>query len=131
MGNTAIVKDFIAAWEAQDLNRVMGFFTDDAVWHNIPMPVVSGVADIRNSIAGFIHMGDKVEFEIKHIAESPSGTVMTERVDKFRINGQWLSLPVMGTFEIKNGKIVNWRDYFDLGQFQSQMAQINAKNVAE
>lgn len=131
MGNTAIVKDFIAAWEAQDLNRVMGFFAEDAIWHNIPMPLVTGVADIRNAIAGFIQMGDKVEFELTHIAESPSGTVMTERVDKFRINGQWLTLPVMGTFEINNGKIVNWRDYFDLGQFQSQMALINAKKVAK
>ncbi|MFZ5835877.1 MAG: limonene-1,2-epoxide hydrolase family protein [Pseudomonadota bacterium] len=131
MGNTAIVKDFIAAWEAQDLDKVMGFFTDDAIWHNIPMPVVKGVADIRKAIAGFITMGDKVEFEVMHIAESPSGAVMTERVDKFRINGQWLALPVMGTFEIKNGRIAQWRDYFDLEQFQSQMALINNRKVAE
>ncbi|MGZ5938982.1 MAG: limonene-1,2-epoxide hydrolase family protein [Rhizomicrobium sp.] len=28
----------------------------------------------------------------------------------------------MGTFEFRNGLISAWRDYFDLGQFQSQMA---------
>ena len=25
-----------------------------------------------------------------------------------------IELPVMGTFEVKDGKIVAWRDYFDL-----------------
>ncbi|MEQ1887631.1 MAG: limonene-1,2-epoxide hydrolase family protein [Alphaproteobacteria bacterium] len=131
MNNIAIVKDFIAAWEAQDLERVMQFFTPDAVYHNIPMPILNGVADIRKTIQGFIGMGDKVEFETHHIAEGAGGVVMTERTDKFRINGQWLALPVMGVFEIKEGKIAKWRDYFDLGQFQSQMAKINEQKVAE
>ncbi len=131
MSNTAIVKDFIAAWEAQDLDRVMGFFKDDAVYHNIPMPVLNGLADIRKTIAGFIGMGDKLIFEVHHIAEAPGGAVMTERTDKFLMNGQWLTLPVMGVFEIKDGKIAKWRDYFDLGQFQSQMAAITSQKVAE
>ncbi len=131
MSNIAIVKDFIAGWEAQDLDRVMGFFKEDAVYHNIPMPVVSGIADIRNTIASFIGMGDKLIFETHHIAETSSGAVMTERTDKFLMNGQWLELPVMGVFEIKDGKITKWRDYFDLGQFQSQLAKINSQKVAE
>jgi len=131
MSNIAIVKDFIAGWEAQDLDRVMGFFKEDAVYHNIPMPVVSGIADIRNTIASFIGMGDKLIFETHHIAETSSGAVMTERTDKFLMNGQWLELPVMGVFEIKDGKITKWRDYFDLGQFQSQLAKIKSQKVAE
>ena len=131
MSNLAIVKDLIAGWEAQDLERVMSFFAEDAEWHNMPMPRLKGAADIRNSIAGFIKMGDKVVFDVLHIAESSSGAVMTERVDKFRINGQWLELPVMGTFEIRNGKIAKWRDYFDLEQFQGQMAKITAKKAGE
>jgi limonene-1,2-epoxide hydrolase len=27
----------------------------------------------------------------------------------------------MGTFEVRDGEIVAWRDYFDLNQFMSQM----------
>lgn len=131
MSNIATVKDFIAAWEAQDLDRVMGFFTPDAIYHNIPMPVLHGVADIRKTIAGFIGMGDKLVFETHHIAEAPGGVVMTERTDKFLMNGQWLALPVMGVFEIKDGKIAKWRDYFDMAQFQSQIASITAQKVAE
>jgi limonene-1,2-epoxide hydrolase len=48
--------------------------------------------------------------------------VLTERVDNFDLaGGKKLSLPVMGTFEIENGKIQAWRDYFDLATFTSQM----------
>jgi limonene-1,2-epoxide hydrolase len=28
---------------------------------------------------------------------------------------------VMGTFEVSDGKINTWRDYFDMNQFTSQM----------
>ncbi|MDP1670610.1 MAG: limonene-1,2-epoxide hydrolase family protein, partial [Alphaproteobacteria bacterium] len=66
-----------------------------------------------------------------HIAEASGGVVMTERTDKFLMNGQWLELPVMGVFEIKDGKIAKWRDYFDLGQFQTQVAAISSQKVAE
>lgn len=131
MNNIAIVKDFIAAWEAQDIDQVMNFFAQDAIYHNIPMPVVIGLADIRNTINSFIGMGDKLVFETHHIAETAGGVVMTERTDKFHINGQWLSLPVMGVFEIIDGKIAKWRDYFDLGQFQSQLSLISTPKVAE
>ncbi len=52
-----------------------------------------------------------------------SGNVLTERVDKFKINDMWIELPVMGTFEVKDGKVTAWRDYFDLNQFQEQFAK--------
>ena len=28
----------------------------------------------------------------------------------------------MGTFEMRDGKIAKWRDYFDLAEFQNQLA---------
>ena len=33
-----------------------------------------------------------------------------------------IELPVMGTFEVVDGRIAAWRDYFDLNQFMSQLA---------
>jgi limonene-1,2-epoxide hydrolase len=49
------------------------------------------------------------------------GVVMTERVDVFKLPDKSFELPVMGTFELSDGKINAWRDYFDLNQFTSQM----------
>ena len=48
-------------------------------------------------------------------------TVLTERVDVFQLPNATIELPVMGTFEVKDGKIVAWRDYFDLNQYMSQL----------
>jgi limonene-1,2-epoxide hydrolase len=47
--------------------------------------------------------------------------VMTERVDVFQLPAKTFELPVMGIFEVGDGTIKAWRDYFDLNQFTSQM----------
>jgi len=46
---------------------------------------------------------------------------MTERVDVFKLPAKSFELPVMGTFEVSEGKISAWRDYFDMNQFTSRM----------
>ena len=46
---------------------------------------------------------------------------MTERVDVFKLPQKSFELPVMGIFEIVDGKIKAWRDYFDMGQFTARM----------
>ncbi len=45
-------------------------------------------------------------------------TLVIERVDNFDINGKKWQIPLVGVFEVKNGKIAVWKDYFDMGQFQ-------------
>jgi limonene-1,2-epoxide hydrolase len=47
--------------------------------------------------------------------------VLTERLDSFKLPGKSFELQVMGTFEVRHGKISAWRDYFDLNQFTSRM----------
>ena len=48
--------------------------------------------------------------------------VLTERVDVFVYPDKTIELPVMGTFEVRDGKIAAWRDYFDLNQYMSQLS---------
>jgi limonene-1,2-epoxide hydrolase len=65
---------------------------------------------------------DAVDWQLLAIAEN-GNKVLTERVDNFYlVGGKAVSMPVMGTFEIVNGQITAWRDYFDLATFTSQMA---------
>jgi len=47
--------------------------------------------------------------------------VMTERVDHFLVGDNRVSVPCMGAFELRDGKISAWRDYWDAKQFESQM----------
>ena len=121
--NTRIVTDFIGAWSKNDLDRIMSFFTDDCVYHNIPVAPVKGREAIRSVIQGFSGMASEIDWVLHRIAESPDGSVMTERTDRFKIGEKWLELPVMGAFELRDGKIAAWRDYFDMAQFQSQLPE--------
>ena len=118
---TATVRRFIDAWKHRDLDRIMGFFTDDCVYHNIPVDPVQGTVAIRGVIQGFAGMATAIEWELHQIAETEGGVVLTERTDRFEIGGRWVALPVMGAFELEDGKIRAWRDYFDLAQFTKQM----------
>jgi len=122
--NTETIDRFIASWKSKDVDRLMAFFHDDAVYTNIPIdPPNRGAAQIRAMISGFLGMAQAMEFVVHHSAESPSANiVMNERTDRFLIGERWVELPVMGVFELRDGKIQAWRDYFDMAQFQSGMA---------
>jgi limonene-1,2-epoxide hydrolase len=115
-----IVTDFCEAVPRRDVEELLGFFTEDAVYHNIPIAPVRGHEAIGTTLRGFLDPATHAEFELRAIAES-GGVVLTERVDRFTIGGKTIELPVMGAFEVdSDGKIRAWRDYFDLNQFTQQ-----------
>jgi limonene-1,2-epoxide hydrolase len=120
-----VVRRFCAAWSANvETIELAAFFTDDAIYHNIPQAPVTGRDAIVNTIDSFIRPGppgiEAIEFHVVNIAAS-GPVVMTERIDVFRLSGKSFELPVMGTFEVTDGKINAWRDYFDTNQFTSRM----------
>ncbi len=120
-----VVRRFCAAWNADvGAAELAAFFTDDAVYHNIPLAPVTGRAAIANNFASFIRPGapgiESLHLRLINIAAS-GPVVMTERVDAFKLPGKSFELQVMGTFEVRDGKISAWRDYFDMNQFTSRM----------
>lgn len=120
----AVVEAFCAAIAGGDLDPVVAFFTDDAVYHNIPLDPVVGPAAIRATLEGFTGAVESLEFQVLNLSTT-GRTVLTERVDVFRFpGGHEIGLPVMGAFDITDdGRISGWRDYFDMHQFMSQLPQ--------
>jgi limonene-1,2-epoxide hydrolase len=119
-----LVRRFCAAWSADvGAAELAAFFTDDAVYHNIPLAPVSGRAAIAKNFASFIRPGapgiETLHLRIINIAAN-GPVVLTERVDVFKLPTKSFELQVMGTFEVSGGKISAWRDYFDLNQFTSR-----------
>jgi limonene-1,2-epoxide hydrolase len=110
-----LVRDFCAAFAKHDAEAVRPFLTDDVVYHNIPMDPAVGIDAAVGFLAGFLAMCDRMEFDIKHLAAS-GDVVLTERVDTFYMGDVVAPLPVMGVFELRDGKISAWRDYFDMAQ---------------
>ena len=115
-----LVTRFCEAWSTFDLDAIAAFFTDDAVYHNMPIAPVTGREAIKATIASFTGNVESLEFRVLNIAAT-GPTVLTERIDIFRFPNGTIELPVMGTFEVDGDRISAWRDYFDLNQFMNQM----------
>lgn len=117
--NVELVRRFCAAFGSRDPDQVLEFFTDDAVYHNMPMQPVQGKAAIRPILEMFLKPAQRVEFVVLNVA-ADGDVVLTERLDKFVMGGRDVALPVAGVFEIRDGKIAAWRDYFDMPTWSRQ-----------
>ena len=120
-----VVRRFCAAWtDNLGAAELAAFFTDAAVYHNIPLAPITGREAIANNIASFIRPGapgiESIQFRVINIAAN-GPVVMTERVDVFKLPDKSFELQVMGIFEVSDGKISAWRDYFDMNQFTRRM----------
>ena len=114
--NVTVIRDFVQAWSRLDVDELVSFFTSDGVWHNMPLEPIAGEDKLRQTIAGTIRNWSDVEWDLTHIT-SNGDVVMAERVDKMTIDGKAVVLPCAGVFELRDGKIAVWRDYFDLASF--------------
>lgn len=113
--NDELVREFCGLWATMEVEPMIGFFTEDAVYHNIPMEPAVGREAIATLVNGWAAVIEGIDFEI-HRQVSAGNVVMNERTDTLRVNGLLVPLPVMGTFEIVDGKIHAWRDYFDMNE---------------
>ena len=117
-----VVTEFCNAWPRKNIDELLGFFTDDAVYHNIPLEPARGKAAIRGVINTFLPMAKSLHFKVLKSASS-GNVVFNERVDVFDLgNGKTISLPVAGVFEVTGSKISAWRDYFDMAMYTKQMS---------
>lgn len=116
-----VVTALIQACNRRDVEAALALFTDDAVYHNIPIAPAVGISAIRAMLGPFLNMAEEVDWVVHHLVANEAGVVMTERTDRFRLPGGWLELPVMGAFEVKGDRIAAWRDYFDMAPLKPIM----------
>ena len=110
--NDAFVRNFMAAWERRDTAFILDCFTEDAVYHSVPLTPIVGKAAIEEWVRGFeaVPAG---RIEVRNQVASGS-VVMNERIDYITLNGKPVTLPICGVFEMDGGRIRAWREYFDL-----------------
>ena len=112
----ALVRTFCAAFGRLEVDELLDFFAEEAVYHNIPLEPAVGRDAIRAVIEMFVGMASEMSFEI-HRQVAADGLVLNERTDTMVIGEKTIALPVAGAFEVVDGKIAAWRDYFYMGQF--------------
>lgn len=111
--NAQIIREFIEAWSRLDAGELADYFTEDGTYRNIPASAVSGRENVARFIAGFTENWESTDWEILSLF-ADGDLVVAERVDHTVVNGSPVDLPAVGIFEMEDGKIKLWRDYFDL-----------------
>lgn len=124
MNSGEIVTQFIRAVERGDLEEVAAFLHEDVSYENMPMAPIVGRDTVMSVVAGFVEPAQMVDWKVLRQWEV-DGVVINERIDRFRIGSGWLELPVAGFFECDDAGLIRvWRDYFDLGSYTRQMAEL-------
>jgi limonene-1,2-epoxide hydrolase len=111
----AVVESFFRALEAKDLDAALALMSDDVVYQNVPLPADRGKPAVERTLKSFQKIFDGFEVRMRNIA-ARDGVVLTERVDVLSGPFLYIDIWVCGTFEVKDGKITLWRDYFDLAE---------------
>ena len=119
--NEEIIREFISSWSELNADKLADFFSEDGVYHNIPMQPVKGKENVRQFIAGFIQPWTETTWDILSIA-SKGELVIVERLDRTQAGDKAVDLPCVGVFEMQDGKIKVWRDYFDSNTYFKAMA---------
>jgi len=119
------VNAFLARVVSGDLDAACELVSDDLEYDNVPLGKNHGPDGLRAFLGGMTTGVDEVVF-VTHRQTATGNVVMNERNDKFRIGDQWIDLPVAGVFEVHDGKVTLWRDFFDMATFTNQLAALSA-----
>ena len=116
-----LIRNFVDTWPRLDVDAIVDHFTEDGIYHNMMIDPVQGRTGLTAFIGAFLNGWSDVKWDILNIA-STGNLVFAERVDHFKVGGKPVDLPCCGVFEIENGKIKSWRDYFDMGTYMKALA---------
>lgn len=106
-----VVQRFLGALAEGDTEIAVSLVADELVYANVSLPTISGKHRFARAAAlYFRHMG----FDVRvHRIAANGPVVLTERTDQLILGPLRMEIWVCGTFEVVDGQIVTWRDYFD------------------
>lgn len=122
MGATEVVNHFIAAIERRDIDAAIALMHPDCEYDNVPIGPVRGHTAIRSILEPMAARSDEIQWPVSRAAEA-GPVVFNERVDRFRAGDRWIEIAVAGVWEVHDGLITLWRDYFDLETYRAQQRQ--------
>jgi limonene-1,2-epoxide hydrolase len=126
MDAEATVNEFISRVVSGDFAGAGELVVDDLEYDNVPVGKNLGREALVSFLTAMTKGVDELQFET-HRQTSAGNVVMNERTDRFRIGETWIALPVAGVFEVgDDGRIVLWRDYFDMKMYTDQLAALSS-----
>jgi limonene-1,2-epoxide hydrolase len=109
--NTVTVESFLRALQDEDIDAAEAALADNLVYQNVGLPTIYGP---NTTMRLFRLMQGRAGFEVKtHRIAADGDVVLTERTDALVLGPLRLQFWVCGVFEVRDGRITLWRDYFD------------------
>lgn len=114
---TQVVKRFLDLLRAEDIDGATELLAVDVEYVNVGLPTVYGRRRVRRLLRAMLGL-DGAGFEVYLHTISASGpSVLTERTDVMKFGRLRIQFWVCGRFDVRDGQIVLWRDYFDQMNF--------------
>lgn len=125
--NARTVEVFLNALQEQDFDSAGAVLADDLVYQNVGWPTIHGRS---RAMKLFRRMQGRMGFEVKiHRIAADGAAVLTERTDALIFGPLRIQFWVCGVFEVHDGRITLWRDYFDLLDMVKATARALAATV--
>ncbi|MGZ8178375.1 limonene-1,2-epoxide hydrolase family protein [Williamsia sp. SKLECPSW1] len=107
-----VVERFLRALADSDLDTAAGLLDDDLLYQNVGLP---SIRTARTTIGLFRRFVRVARFDVvtHRSTGNADGTVLNERTDLIAVGPFVLTFWVCGVFEVEDGRITLWRDYFD------------------
>ncbi len=123
MSPAETVHAFLVAMEKMNYDAAMQFVSEDITYTNGASDAVKGHEGILNTLVPFFTPLKENDFQI--LREAANGnTVFLERLDRHLADHGWFELPVNSVFEVEDGKLVYWREYFDAALIQKDIMKM-------
>jgi limonene-1,2-epoxide hydrolase len=107
-----VVSGFLQAMADGDMDAAVAAVADDLVYSNVSLPTIRTKERFARGAKSFTRARLSFDVRIHKVAEN-GATVMTERTDVLSWGPYRSQFWVCGVFEVHDGKITLWRDYFD------------------
>lgn len=117
------IEAVFAAFRALDLEAVYALVDDDVVYQNMAQAPVHGLEGLRGMWAGFDAI-THLHSEVIHMV-ADGEIVLAERLEHMTIGGRELAVPMAGAFRVRDGKITEWREYYDMPTFERQLGVVH------
>lgn len=112
----------LAAWQARDIDLALSYIADDIVWYpNRSMEPIRGKAAMRTFLEKWGRGMSDIRYEQLHMVEA-GDVLLVEGTETYSRKGRQVTVPYAGVVVWRDGKAVEWRDYFDMKQLEAQLA---------
>jgi limonene-1,2-epoxide hydrolase len=108
-----VVERFLDLLSTEDIDGASELLAEGVEYVNVGLPTVHGRERVRRLLRATLGL-EGAGFEVYlHTISAKGSSVLTERTDVMKFRRLRIQFWVCGRFDVRDGQIVLWRDYFD------------------